>query len=126
MEREQGSNEMPPGTRPMSDETPAPASAPKQAAPTPAPASSSSSKPSAPTPAPAAAKEDVDMSEPDNSDADAKKQADEIKAQGTVAYKARKFDEAAALYQKAWDTYPKDITYLLNLSGVSSAVLGRQ
>lgn len=52
-----------------------------------------------------------------DSDAAAKKEADELKAQGTVAYKARKFDEAAALYQKAWDTYPKDVTYLTNLSG---------
>lgn len=52
-----------------------------------------------------------------DSDADAKKEADELKAKGNTAYKARKFEEAVELYGKAWDTYPKDVTFLTNLSG---------
>jgi stress-induced-phosphoprotein 1 len=59
-----------------------------------------------------------------DSDAAAKNEADELKAKGTTAYKARKFDEAAELYQKAWDTYPRDVTYLTNLSGEYGALNG--
>jgi stress-induced-phosphoprotein 1 len=62
----------------------------------------------------------------EDDDAVAKKQSEELKQQGNVAYKARKFDEAIEAYQKAWDTWPKDVTYLTNLSGesVSSAQFG--
>ncbi|GAA6003908.1 Hsp90 cochaperone STI1 [Rhodotorula paludigena] len=45
-------------------------------------------------------------------------QADQLKQQGNDAYKQRNFDHARELYQKAWDTYPKDITYLNNLAAV--------
>lgn len=54
---------------------------------------------------------------PTDPDAESKKAADEHKANGTAAYKARKFDEAAQQYEQAWSTYPKDITYLTNLAG---------
>lgn len=99
MERPEGSNEMPPGVQPMASEP--------QAAPKAAPKAE-------PTPAP---KADEPM-EVDSDDAKEKKEANELKQQGNTAYKARKFDEAIELYQKAWDTYPKDVTYLLNLSAV--------
>ena len=121
MERPEGSNEMPPGVKAMESEsssTPAPA-APKEAPkPTPAPASAAPST-STPKPAPTSApvQEDVNMDGDEDEDAVAKKEADELKAQGTVAYKARKFEEAAELYSKAWERSPKDVTYLTNLSG---------
>jgi len=41
--------------------------------------------------------------------------ADEEKAKGNEAYKARSFDTAIAHYEKAWELH-KDITYLNNLS----------
>lgn len=42
-----------------------------------------------------------------------KSEADAAKAEGNTLYKQKKFDEAIALYQKAWDLH-KDITYLNN------------
>lgn len=42
-----------------------------------------------------------------------KSEADSFKAEANKLYKARKFDEAIELYNKAWETY-KDITYLNN------------
>lgn len=105
MERPEGSNEMPPGVRPTSPPT----------------TTSESSKPSSSTPAeksqPKAPEPEEDVKMEDDEEAKAKKEADELKAKGTTAYKARKFEEAAELYQKAWDTWPKDVTYLTNLSG---------
>ena len=47
----------------------------------------------------------------------AKKEAELEKQVGAAAYKARDFPKAAEAFQKAWDTYPKDITFLTNLSG---------
>ncbi len=41
---------------------------------------------------------------------------DAEKALGNEAYKARKFDDAATHYEKAWELN-KDITYLNNLAG---------
>ncbi len=55
--------------------------------------------------------------EEENDDTKAKKAADELKTQGNAAYKSRKFEEAIEFYEKAWETYPKDVTYLTNLSG---------
>lgn len=60
---------------------------------------------------------DEPMEVDDNSDAKLKKDAEELKAQGNTAYKAKKFDEAVSLYEKAWDTWPKDVAFLTNLSG---------
>jgi stress-induced-phosphoprotein 1 len=45
----------------------------------------------------------------------AKSDADKEKSLGTENYKKRKFDEAISHYTKAWDLYPKDLTYLTNL-----------
>lgn len=102
MERPEGSNAMPPG---YTQQQPSSSSPPRAASP-----------PKAPSPPKEEPKEDVVME--DDEDAKAKKEADEIKLQGNAAYKARKFDEAIELYEKAWQTYPKDVTYLLNLSAV--------
>jgi len=77
-------------------------------------ASTSTSKP--PPPA-----EDVTMEEPEDEDAIAEKKAKEEalaeKAKGNDAYKKRKFDVAIAAFEKAWDLWPKDVTFLTNLSG---------
>ncbi|OSD01796.1 hypothetical protein PYCCODRAFT_475866 [Trametes coccinea BRFM310] len=100
--REEGSNEMPPGVSP---EQPAAGSS----------ASASSSKtPEPPKPEPPK-QEDVEMAEPDE-DAEAKKEAEEEKKKGADAYKNRDFDNAIVHFQKAWDIYPKDITFLTNLA----------
>lgn len=116
MERPEGSNEMPPGmggsSAANSQSFPASsASVPKS---TPAPSKSAP----APTPAPAAEPESKEEAmDVDDDDAKAKKTADEAKQAGNVAYKARRFDEAIEHYNKAWETWPKDVTYLTNLSG---------
>ncbi|CCG24152.1 Sti1 protein [Candida orthopsilosis Co 90-125] len=53
---------------------------------------------------------DVEMKDAPQGDKDA---ADKAKAEGNTLYKQRKFDEAIAAYDKAWDLN-KDITYLNN------------
>ncbi|KAH9987900.1 activator of Hsp70 and Hsp90 chaperone [Russula compacta] len=110
--RPDGSDEVPPGV-PKSAASP-PSSPPPSAKPTPssgAPAaSSSSSKVHEP--------EDVKMAEAeeDDEDAAAKKAAEAEKKLGSEAYKKRDFATAAAHFSKAWETWPKDITFLTNLS----------
>src|SRR3954465_11785910 len=96
-ERPEGSNDMPEGVR----ETPTPPA--------------SSSKPSQPTPPPPPAQEDVEMEEVDEEEAKAKKDAEAAKAAGSAAYKKRDFAEAIKNFQLAWDTWPKDLTFLTNL-----------
>jgi stress-induced-phosphoprotein 1 len=96
-------------TRP-SDDLPTPSSSPTP----PSPPTASSSKPK-PTPAPA--EEDVEMNEAEAEESKLKKDAEDAKKMGSEAYKKRNFDEAATLFQKAWDTWPKDVSYLTNLSG---------
>ncbi|RCK65206.1 Heat shock protein STI1 [Candida viswanathii] len=67
------------------------------------------SKPEAQTEA-TPADEDVEMTDASDDD---KVAADKAKAEGNTLYKQRKFDEAIAQYEKAWDLH-KDITYLNN------------
>ncbi|KAG6866007.1 hypothetical protein C0991_009679 [Blastosporella zonata] len=99
--RPEGSDELPPGVSTQSQSPPPP--------------TPSSSKPE-PTPAPA--EEDVEMADDDIEEANAKKEALAAKEAGGVAYKAKNFEEAATLYQKAWDLWPKDLTFLTNLGAV--------
>jgi hypothetical protein len=104
--REEGSDELPPGVQKA--ETAAettPASPPPQPS-----ASTSTPKPATPPPA----EEDVEM---EDEDAKAKKEADLEKQTGAAAYKIRDFPAAAAAFEKAWEIYPKDVTFLTNLSG---------
>jgi len=107
--REEGSDELPPG---LSKSGPTPASSSKPAASS--FSQSSSSKPPAPT-------EDVKMEEPeeeiDDEEAQAKKAALAEKAKGNESYKKREFDDAIASFKKAWEVWPKDITFLTNLAG---------
>lgn len=118
MERPEGSDEMPPGVGGSSaSETQSfpssSSSAPKS---TPTPAQPKAEPKPTPAPEPEAKEEAMDV---DDDDANAKKAADEAKQAGNVAYKARKFEEAIEHYNKAWDTWPKDVTFLTNLSGGS-------
>ncbi|KAI0637715.1 putative stress-induced protein STI1 [Trametes polyzona] len=99
--REEGSDELPPGYERAQ-------AAPAQETPA---ASSSSSQPKQEEPV----KEDVEMAEPDE-DAEVRKEAEGEKKKGADAYKNRDFDTAIAHFQKAWDVYPKDITFLTNLA----------
>ncbi|RLV95137.1 Heat shock protein STI1 [Spathaspora sp. JA1] len=62
-------------------------------------------------PAPEDDPEDVIME--DSTEVNHKEEADVAKTEGNILYKQRKFDEAIAAYQHAWDLH-KDITYLNN------------
>jgi hypothetical protein len=109
--RPEGSDELPPGLQQQDNMD-------FQTQTTPIPQRSSpSASSSKPAPPPAPEPEDVEMSEEDLEEAKLKKDAEDAKKAGTEAYKKRNFDEAAALFQKAWDTWPKDVTYLTNLGG---------
>lgn len=102
--RPEGSEELPPGVSSSS----IPRSSPSR----PTPSTSTSKPTSTPAPPP----EDVEMEDEDE-DAKAKKEAETTKKAGSEAYKKRDFDEAARLFSKAWDVWPKDITFLTNLGG---------
>ncbi|KAJ7162631.1 activator of Hsp70 and Hsp90 chaperone [Mycena crocata] len=104
--RPEGSEEMPPGV----------STSPPPAASSPPPAASSSKPP--PQPTPPAPAEDVEMSEADDEEATAKKEAEAAKKAGNEAYKKRDFVDAATQFSKAWDLWPKDITFLTNLGAV--------
>jgi stress-induced-phosphoprotein 1 len=104
--REPGSDELPPSL--AKNSTP-PSSAPK---------------PSTSQPAPQAQppkEEDVKMEEPEEEDEEAiaKKQALAEKARGNESYKKREFESAIESFKKAWDLWPKDITFLTNMAGTS-------
>jgi len=103
--RPEGSDEMPPGM--SSTESSSPPSKPSPATSPPPPKASTSTAP-----------EDVEMEDVDDDEAKAKKEAEALKKAGGDAYKKREFEEAAKKYQQAWDTWPKDITFLTNLGAV--------
>jgi hypothetical protein len=113
--REEGSDELPPGVSKVSD--PGPHSPTASSSPPPTRTPPPKSTPSAP-PAPAAS-EDVEMDETDSEEAAAKKEAEAAKKAGNDAYKARDFQKAAEYFTKAWDVWPKDITFLTNLGGAA-------
>lgn len=102
--REQGSEELPPGLS-------------KQKEP-PSPPSSTAPKPSTSQPP----KEDVKMAEPeepeeDDEEAQAKKAALAEKEKGNSSYKKREFAAAIESFKKAWELWPKDVTFLTNMAG---------
>lgn len=103
--RPEGSDELPPGVS-TSTEPSSPPAKPSPAATSPPPKASTSSAP-----------EDVEMEDVDDDEVKAKKDAEALKKAGGEAYKKRDFEEAAKKYQQAWDTWPKDITFLTNLGG---------
>jgi stress-induced-phosphoprotein 1 len=92
---------------------------------TPPPAPSpSSAKKSEPEPTPPQ-QQDVEMEELDEEEAKAKKDAEASKKAGTEAYKKRDFDIAIQHFEKAWDLYPKDITFLSNAGGMGHVPFSR-
>ncbi|KAJ1730125.1 Hsp90 cochaperone [Coemansia biformis] len=62
--------------------------------------------------------EPADLTEEDKEAAAKKGQAEEAKAQGNAAYKARQFDEALESYSKAIELHGTDITYWNNKAAV--------
>jgi len=90
-------------------------SAPRRESATAAAAAASSSKP---TPAAAAEAPEVEMTDGEKGDAEAKKKAQEAKQRGNELYKAKKFDEAIAAYDQALELYDKDISFLTNRAAV--------
>lgn len=102
MERPEGSNEYPPSSSSLPEPTPAAGPKTEEPRKQPEPASEPAGEP---------------MEVEEDEEAKAKKEAEGLKSQGNTAYKARKFDEAIEFYTKAWDLYPKDVTFLTNLSG---------
>ena len=53
----------------------------------------------------------------EDEDAKVKAEAEEEKKKGSEAYRKKDFVEAERAFLKAWELWPKDITYLTNLSG---------
>jgi stress-induced-phosphoprotein 1 len=102
--RPESSDEVPPGV-------------PRSAASSPSspPASASSSK--------VHEQEDVKMAEAEEAEAEededaaVKTAAEAEKKLGADAYKKRDFATATTHFSKAWETWPKDITFLTNLAG---------
>ncbi|THH21046.1 hypothetical protein EW146_g427 [Bondarzewia mesenterica] len=107
--RPEGSEELPPG---MSQSPPPSASSPTQ--PTPPPPQPAASTSSA---APDVEMKDAEPAE-DDEEEQAKKEAEAEKKLGAAAYKKRDFEDAAKHFSKAWDIWPKDITFLTNLGAV--------
>jgi stress-induced-phosphoprotein 1 len=102
---------------PGSDELP-----PSLARNSPPPSSASTSQPAPKAQPPK--EEDVKMEEPeeDDEEAMAKKQALAEKAKGNESYKKREFESAIESFKKAWDLWPKDITFLTNMAGASPRI----
>ncbi|KAG8778512.1 Hsp90 cochaperone, partial [Serendipita sp. 398] len=111
--REEGSDELPPGYSKASPPPPPTSS-------TGGASSSASTSKSKPAPAPPAP--DVKMADPepepeeDDEEAMAKKAALAEKTKGNDSYKKREFDAAIESFKKAWEVWPKDITFLTNLA----------
>jgi len=109
--RPEGSDDLPPGV--------APGTAPKPTSPPPRQTPAPQAPPPKPTPPePAKVEEDVEMEE-DEEDVEvkAKKEAEAEKKLGSEAYKKRDFEAATTHFSKAWDVWPKDLTFLTNLGG---------
>jgi stress-induced-phosphoprotein 1 len=86
---------------------------PSPTSPQPGPSTPPTSASHPPTPQ---KEKDVEM-EADDEDARNKREAEAAKAAGSAAYKKRDFAEALTQYTKAWELWPKDMTYLTNAGG---------
>jgi hypothetical protein len=112
--RPEGSDELPPG---FEKATPPPSFS-NSPPPAPKPSTSSAPPPSSSKPkVEEVVEEDVEMEDEDDEDKKAQKEADAEKKLGSEAYKKRDFATAAKHFEKAWDLWPKDITFLSNLGG---------
>jgi Flp pilus assembly protein TadD len=61
--------------------------------------------------------EEAKAEEKDGKEAAAKATAEAEKKLGTDAYKRRDFAVAITHFNRAWETWPEDITFLTNLGG---------
>ena len=113
--RPEGSDEVPPGVPPSAGAAYSPPSSPPPSSATRAPPPAASSS-KAPEPSDVKMEEE-EVDEEDNEDAAAKAAAEAEKKLGAEAYKKRDFTTAATHFSKAWETWPKDITFLTNLGG---------
>ena len=111
--REEGSNEVPPGFASSPPTSPPPSAT--RAPPPPAAAASSSNAPEPADVKMADAEEEAE--EVDSEEAAAKAAAADEKKLGAEAYKKRDFAAAVTHFSKAWETWPKDMTFLTNLGG---------
>ena len=111
--RPEGSDDVPPGVPPSAASPPS--SSPSSASHAPPPAASSSKAPVPDDVKMAEVEEEAD--DGDNEDAAAKAAAEAEKKLGVEAYKKRDFAVAITHFTKAWETWPKDITFLTNLGG---------
>jgi hypothetical protein len=59
----------------------------------------------------------------DDEEVKAKKEAEAEKKLGSEAYKKRDFEAATTHFSKAWDVWPKDLTFLTNLGGMGNSQL---
>lgn len=113
--RDEGSADLPPGFQAQQASS---ASASNPSPPSSPPRTSTSTSKRAPKPAPEPPAEDVEMTEEEQEEAKAKAEALQLKGKGSALYKDKKFDEAGECFSKAWELYPKDITFLSNLAAV--------
>ncbi|GJJ07657.1 hypothetical protein Clacol_010572 [Clathrus columnatus] len=107
-------DDLPPNVASQANQSPFNNSSPP---PTPAPqppSSSKSPKPKEPEDVPMAEAEQ----EEDDEEAKAKQEAESEKHKGSEAYKKRDFETAAKAFERAWEVWPKDITFLTNLAAV--------
>mmetsp|Transcript_48504 Transcript_48504/g.113542 ORF Transcript_48504/g.113542 Transcript_48504/m.113542 type:complete len:589 (+) Transcript_48504:90-1856(+) len=74
-------------------------------------------KPAPPPKAPVPKKKEEEAPPPDNRTPE-QKEADEFKAKGNELYKQKKFEEAIAMYDKALEKEPNDLTYYNNKCAV--------
>ncbi|KAI0313442.1 chaperone [Amylostereum chailletii] len=108
--RPEGSEEMPPGVNSSASSSFSPPPAPKPTSPPPPKPSTSTSEP-----------KDVEMKEEpaeDDEDTKARKEAEAEKKLGAEAYKKRDLPTAETHFARAWEVWPKDITFLTNLAAV--------
>jgi stress-induced-phosphoprotein 1 len=106
--RPEGSDEMPEGLSPLN-----PTGTQSSHHPPPEPTRPSPPNQSAQAASTQMAEEEVE----EDADTKIKQAAESEKKLGGEAYKRRDFEEAERAYSKAWELWPKDITYLTNLSG---------
>ena len=92
----------PEAAEPVESSTPAAASKPAPPA-----------KPAAPA-KPAQAEPETEEQRESKAKAQRKQEALQAKEQGNAAYKAKKFDEAISHYDKAFELYDEDISFLTN------------
>jgi stress-induced-phosphoprotein 1 len=96
--RPEGSEELPPGLRQQSTV-------------------SDPAEPTPPLPKRDLRQESVPEPNEETEESKAQKDAEQQKQLGSAAYRQRDFAGAEQAFSKAWEIFPKDITYLTNLSG---------